>query len=132
MAKTIKREAEIEVRTALALEDQEPYHKDLLAALAELESLEAGKSAAVKTFGEAIKDEKAKVKEARRTLRDGKPEMKAVIAHYNFSTGRVRFADATTGKFYKDHERDVTDEDRQLTIGDEEGTEEAPEATTPA
>ncbi len=32
-----------------------------------------------------------------------------------------------TGKFYKDQEREVTDEDRQLTIGDTEGDDEKKE-----
>lgn len=130
MAKVIKRETKIEVRFGISPEEREPYSKDLVTALGEIEQLEADKKVDVATFNEKIKSEQAKVDELCKTLKEGKPVLTDVIAHFNFSAGTVKYADAATGKFYKELEREITDEDRQLNVGDEEGTNEEKESTT--
>ena len=50
-----------------------------------------------------------------------------VLAHFDFPNGIVRYQDLGSKKFYKDKERQVTDEDRQLVIGDQEGTDPDPD-----
>lgn len=120
MANVILRDTELEIREGLAEDEREPFTKKLLAALAEIEKLEHAKKVANKGFNESLAEEEDKVKEFRATLRDGKPEMRACTAHYNFSKGIVRFADKKTGKFYKEHEREITEAEKQGEVGERE------------
>lgn len=125
--KIIKRETQLEIRIGLEADEREPLTKELLQELNEIDTLRVDAANTAATFRKQINEHTEKAEELRTTLEQGKPEMRNVIAHFDFAgTGRVRYQDAETKKFYKDKEREITDEDRQLNVGDEEASPSEP------
>lgn len=129
MAKVIRRETEIEVRVGLAADEREPLTKELLNELDEIDKLRIEAADTQATYRATIKEHVEKSEGLRVTLDQGRPEMRKVEAIYDFGAGIVKYKDKETGKYLKDKQREVTDEDRQLIIGDEEGTD--PDPTPP-
>lgn len=126
-SKVHKREMKLEIRVGLGdAQEREDVTRDLTNALKATEEIKDEAKEVAKGYREKLKSLKEEIDEAALKLSQGKPEMRDVIAVFDFPNGIVKFQDKETKKFYRDKERAVTDDDRQLAIGDETG--ETPEA----
>lgn len=125
--KVHRRETKLLVRVGLDPEAREPLTKELLAALKEVEQLTQDKKDTVKTFNDQITEQEKKIEGLRADLEKGREELRDVIEVKDFPNGLVKYQDPQTKKYLKDHERQMTDADRQMVIGEEAGTAPDPE-----
>jgi len=119
-----KREIQKEIRVGIDPDEREPYVKDMISAQKELDKLALDQADSNATFRKLRKEQEAKRDEAMATLERGRPEMKTVIEIKNFSTGKVKYQDPETNRVLE--EREMTDEDRQMGMG--ERADDEPEA----
>lgn len=118
MPKVTKNETEIEVRLGLDPDEREPLTNQLLAELDEIDKLRKESKQAAATYRKTTNERIKVAEDLRTTLEQGKPVMRKVLEIKDFANGTVKYKDIETGKYYKDQERPINDDDSQVNLSE--------------
>ena len=115
--KILRREVEREIRIGLDPKEREPLTQELTTAIKEMDALRIEAADTQAGYRKKIKEIKAKVDEVVVTLDQGRKEVHQVEEIRDFSKGTVKYVRLDTKEIVE--KREMTDEDRQLNLGDE-------------